>query len=58
LEIGRELNPAALASLAAQYSPKSDLTFNANEKYELDCKPNFSIGAKFTVDVKALLQIK
>mgnify|MGYP001565671973 CR=1 FL=1 len=57
-EIGRELNPAALASLAAQYSPGSDLTFNATKKYKLDCKPNFAIGVKFTVDVKALLQIK
>jgi hypothetical protein len=57
-EVGRELNPAALASLAAQYSPGSDLTFNATEKYKLDCKPNFAIGVRFTVDVKALLQIK
>jgi hypothetical protein len=58
-EIGRELNPAALASFAGQYSPRSDLTFNASGKeYKLDCKPNFAIGAKFTVDIKALLQMQ
>jgi len=58
-EIGRELNPAALASIGIQYSLKSDLTFKTNGKeYKLDCKPNFAVGVKFTVDVKALLQME
>ena len=29
-----------------------------DEKDKFDCKPNFAIGVRFTVDVKALLQIK
>jgi hypothetical protein len=58
-EIGRELNPAALVSIGVQYSPKSELTFKTNGKeYKLDCKPNFAVGVKFTVDVKVLLQME
>lgn len=59
LEIGRELNPAALASIGFRYTPKSDLTFSTDEdEYELDCKPNFAVGVRFNVDVKALLQME
>jgi len=59
IEVGRELNPAALVSIGFRYSPKSDLTFKTDEKeYELDCKPNFAVGVRFNVDVKALLQME
>ncbi|MGB9595258.1 MAG: hypothetical protein ACPL7B_03155 [Candidatus Poribacteria bacterium] len=59
IEVGRELNPAALALIGFRYSPKSDLTFKTDEnEYELDCPPNFAIGVRFNVDVKALLQME
>ncbi len=59
IEIGRELNPAALASVGFRYSPKSDLTLTTGEnEYELDCKPSFAVGVRFNVDIKALLQME
>ena len=59
-EAGRELNPAAIVSLNVQYNPKSDVDFTANngKEYNLDGKPNYSVGVKFTVDIEALLQLK
>jgi hypothetical protein len=57
-EAGRELNPGALASLGLQYSPGSGLTFKEKKEYTLDGKPNYSIGARLTVDIEALLQLK
>ena len=59
-EAGRELNPGALAALGIQYSPGSELKFkDEKQKYHpLDGKPNFTIGARLTVDIEALLQIK
>lgn len=59
LEVGRELNPAALASIGLRYSPESDLTFTTDENdYKLDCKPSFAVGVRFNVDIKALLQME
>jgi len=59
VEAGVELNPGALASFSAQYSPGADVKFkNEKQEYTLDGKPGFAIGAKFTVDIEALLQIK
>ncbi|HGJ65287.1 TPA: hypothetical protein ENS27_07865 [bacterium] len=59
-EAGRELNPAAIVSLNTQYSPESDVDFTANsgKEYNLDGKPHYTIGVKFTVDIEALLQLK
>jgi hypothetical protein len=59
-EAGRELNPAAIASLGVQYVPGSDVNFTGKDgqKYPLNGKPNYSIGVKFTVDIEALFQLK
>jgi len=57
IEIGRELNPAALASLGFQYSPGGDVELK-DKRYKdvikLDGKSHFAIGATFTVDIEAL----
>ena len=58
LEIGRELNPAAIASLGFQYSPGSDVEFKEmcceDVIGKLDGKPRFSVGVTFTVDIEVL----
>jgi len=56
-EVGRELNPAALASLAFRYSPGGDVELRDGrykDVVKLDGKPHFAIGATFTVDIEAL----
>ena len=57
LEMGRELNPAAIASVCFRYSPGSDLEFKDGD-YEnsttLEGKPRFSVGVTFTVDIEVL----
>ncbi len=59
-EIGRELNPAALASLGFSYSPDFDVDFknNHNEAISLKGKSNYVIGITFTVDFAVLFQIR
>jgi len=60
IEAGRELNPAAIASLAFQYSPEADVGFTSDggKDYLLNGKSSYSFGVRFTVDIEALLQIK
>ncbi len=58
-EIGRELNPAALASLGFRYSPGGDVELKDRlykDVVELDGKPRFTVGATFTVDLEALVK--
>jgi hypothetical protein len=58
-EIGRELNPAALASLGFRYSPSRDVELKDRlykDIVELDGKSYFSVGATFTVDLEALVK--
>jgi hypothetical protein len=56
-EIGRELNPAALASLGFRYSTGGDVEFrdgSYRDVVKLDGKPHFAIGVTFTMDIEAL----
>jgi hypothetical protein len=57
LEIGRELNPASVVSLAFRYGLESNLELK-DRLYEnsikLDGKPVFAIGVTFAVDLGAL----
>jgi hypothetical protein len=58
-DIGRELNPAALASLGFRYSPSRDVTLKDRfykDSVELDGKSYFSVGATFIVDLEALVK--
>jgi len=58
-EIGRELNPAALASLGFRYSPSRDVELKDRlykDVVKLDGKPCFAVGATFTVDLEALVK--
>lgn len=59
-EIGRELNPAALASIGFSYSPESDVDFknNNNDAISLNGKSNYVLGITFTVDFDVLFQIR
>ena len=59
-ETGIELNPGALASFSVQYFPGGDVKFkNVNQEPTImDGKPGFALGARFTVDIEALLQLK
>jgi len=64
-ETGIELNPGALASFSVQYFPGGDVKFkNVNQEPTdqeptiMDGKPGFALGARFTVDIEALLQLK
>jgi hypothetical protein len=57
-EIGKELNPAALASLGFSYSPGGDVELQDRTHKDsiiLDGKPRFAIGATFTMDIEALI---
>ena len=61
LEIGRELNPAALVSLGFRYSPGGDVELkdrNYKNVTKLDTKPHFAVGATFTVDIEALAGVR
>lgn len=58
-EIGRELNPAALASLGLLYSPGSDVNLKDRDQKDvmtLDGKSRFAIGATFIMDIQALVE--
>ena len=57
-EVGRELNPASLASLGFRYSPGNDVELKDKRHRdirELESKSRFAIGVTFTVDMKALI---
>ena len=61
LEIGRELNPAALASLGLRYGFGGDVELkdrDCKEIIKLNGKPHFAIGVTFTVDIEALAGIR
>ena len=59
LEVGRELNPAAVASLGFRYGRVDNVQLKgeSNEDVieELDGKPHFAVGITFTVDLEALV---
>jgi hypothetical protein len=58
-ETGVELNPGALASFSVQYFPGGDVKFkNVDQESIIDGKPGYALGARFTVDIEALLQLK
>lgn len=57
LEIGHELNPAAIAFLGIRYSFGGDLELkdrNYKSVIKLDSKPYLAIGASFTMGLEAL----
>ena len=61
LEAGRELNPAAVASLSFQYGSNSETDFRNNDDKNvitLNGKNSYAIGMTFTVDIEALFQVK
>lgn len=59
-EIGRELNPAALASIGFSYFPDFDVNFKNDHRdvITLNGKSNYVLGITFTVDFATLFQIR
>ncbi|MBD3184914.1 hypothetical protein GF312_21710 [Candidatus Poribacteria bacterium] len=58
LEIGRELNPAALASIGIRYTPEDEIEIKDKENNEIwktDINSRLAFGVTFTVDLNALI---